>query len=214
MTLVKVKILIWYSPILYLVSIQWLLYNLNPSRNSPNLGVSYHLEVIQDQCAAYIPSRASASAVLPYVFAGTHFTYPQRDGRLSQPLARLSGYWTLDLSHDSLLLYQLSYPSLLHLGVSVGHFSVLYCLKGCLGYSTVNIKNVSHLLCQRCWHLFVFYNRVDWFVTSVLVSRIYHGAMCGRHRHVGCCCISVCHMSRLSPMPQCFRADRLNLLAL
>ena len=38
--------------------------------------------------AAYIPSRASTSAVLPFVFAGTHFTYPQRDGRLSQPPAR------------------------------------------------------------------------------------------------------------------------------
>ena len=37
-----------------------------------------------DQHAAYIPSRASASAVLPYIFAGTHFTYPQRDERLSQ----------------------------------------------------------------------------------------------------------------------------------
>ena len=35
---------------------------------------------------AYIPHRASASAVLPYIFAGTHFTYPQRDGRLSQPV--------------------------------------------------------------------------------------------------------------------------------
>ena len=46
----------------------------NPQLDSPNLGMSHHA------------FRASASAVLPYIFAGTHFTYPQRDGRLSQPL--------------------------------------------------------------------------------------------------------------------------------
>ena len=43
--------------------------------------------------------------------AGTHFTYPQGDGGLSQPPATLSWEWVLnpDLSHDSLLFYQLSY---------------------------------------------------------------------------------------------------------
>ena len=46
--------------------------------------MSHHLDGDSDQHAAYIPSRASTSAVLPYIFAGTHFTYPQRDGRLSQ----------------------------------------------------------------------------------------------------------------------------------
>ena len=45
--------------------------------------------------------------------AGTHFTYPQRNGGLSQPQPHwvTSGYWTWDLSHDSPLLYQLSYLS-------------------------------------------------------------------------------------------------------
>ena len=45
--------------------------------------------------------------------AGTHFTYPQRDGGLSQlqPGWARSRYWTQDLLHDSLLLYQLSYLS-------------------------------------------------------------------------------------------------------
>ena len=31
------------------------------------------------------------------MFAGTHFTYPQRDGGLSQPMARLSWEWVLNL---------------------------------------------------------------------------------------------------------------------
>ena len=38
------------------------------------------------------------------ITAGYHFTHPQREGGLSQPQARLS--------HESLLLYQLSYPEL------------------------------------------------------------------------------------------------------
>ena len=37
------------------------------------------------------------NAVLPYVFAGTHFTYPQRGGWLSQPQARLSVEQILNL---------------------------------------------------------------------------------------------------------------------
>ena len=48
--------------------------------------MGHHLDGDSDQLAAYIPSRASTSAVLPYIFSGTHFTYPQRDGRLSQPV--------------------------------------------------------------------------------------------------------------------------------
>ena len=50
-----------------------------------------------DQHAAYIPHRASTSADLPYIFAGTYFTYPQRDGRLSQPVE----YSTAGPSHVS-----------------------------------------------------------------------------------------------------------------
>ena len=109
--ILKVKVLIWNSPILYLVMYSVVLYNLIPHRELTQPWCESSPWGDSDQHAAYIPSRASASAVLPYVFAGTHFTYPHRDGRLSQPLARLSGYWTQDLSHDSLLLYQLSYPS-------------------------------------------------------------------------------------------------------
>ena len=65
-----------------------MLYNLTPSRELTQPWCESSPWGDSDQHAAYIPSRASASAVLPYVFAGTHFTYPQRDGRLSQPPAR------------------------------------------------------------------------------------------------------------------------------
>ena len=62
------------------------LYNLTPSRELTQPWYESSPSGDSDQCAAYIPCRASASAVLPYIFAGTHFTYPQRDGRLSQPV--------------------------------------------------------------------------------------------------------------------------------
>ena len=48
--------------------------------------MSHHLEVIQISMQLTSHAGAGASAVLPYIFAGTHFTYPQRDGRLSQPM--------------------------------------------------------------------------------------------------------------------------------
>ena len=83
----KVKVLIWYSTILHVLYIfSGTLQPNPPAGNSPNLGMSHHLGGDSDQHAAYIPCRASASAVLPYIFASTHFTYPQRDGRLSQPV--------------------------------------------------------------------------------------------------------------------------------
>ena len=43
--------------------------------------------------------------------AGTHFTYPQRDGELSNPQPGWvgNGYWTWDLLHEGPLLYELSY---------------------------------------------------------------------------------------------------------
>ena len=62
------------------------LYNLTPSRELTQPWYESSPSGDSDQHAAYIPHRASASAVLPYIFAGTHFTYPQRDGRLSQPV--------------------------------------------------------------------------------------------------------------------------------
>ena len=65
-----------------------MLYNLTPSRELTQPWCESSPWCDSNQHAAYIPSRASAIAVLPYVFAGTHFTYPQRDGRLSQPPAR------------------------------------------------------------------------------------------------------------------------------
>ena len=106
-----------------------MLYNLTPSRELTQPWCESSSWGDSDQCAAYIPSRDSASAALPYVFAGTHFTYPQRDGRLNQPPARLSGYWTWDLSHESLLLYQLSYPGQLY----------PHCIKG--GYWDTSQEN-------------------------------------------------------------------------
>ena len=49
------------------------------------------------------------------MFAGTHVTYPQRGGELSQTPGQVesevSEYWTQDLSYKGPLLYQLSYPS-------------------------------------------------------------------------------------------------------
>ena len=93
---VKVKALIWYSPILNLVSIGWCFATNPPAGNSPNLGVSHHLEVIQN--SMQLTSLTGLAKVLSYpMFAGTHFTYPQRDGGLSQPLARLSQEWVLNL---------------------------------------------------------------------------------------------------------------------
>ena len=62
------------------------LYNLTPSRELTQPWYESSPRGDTDQCAAYIPSRASTSAVLLYIFAGTHFTYPQRDGGLSQPV--------------------------------------------------------------------------------------------------------------------------------
>ena len=62
------------------------LYNLTPSRELTQPWCESSPWGDSDQHAAYIPHRASTSAVLPYIFAGTHFTYPQRDGRLSQPV--------------------------------------------------------------------------------------------------------------------------------
>ena len=61
-----------------------------PAGNSPNLGVSHHLEVIQ--ISMQLTSKAGLVQVLSYaLFAATHyFTYPQRDGGLGQPLAMLS----------------------------------------------------------------------------------------------------------------------------
>ena len=62
------------------------LYNLTPSRELTQPWYESSPWGDSDQHAAYIPSKASASAVLPYIFAGTHFTYPQRDGGLSHPV--------------------------------------------------------------------------------------------------------------------------------
>ena len=62
------------------------LYNLTPNRELTQPWYESSPWGDSDQHAAYIPCRASTSAVLPYIFAGTHFTYPQRDGRLSQPV--------------------------------------------------------------------------------------------------------------------------------
>ena len=57
-------------PCQYLV----VLYNLTPSRELTQPWCESLASGDSDQHAAYIPSRASVSAVLPYVFAGTHFT--------------------------------------------------------------------------------------------------------------------------------------------
>ena len=48
--------------------------------------MSHHLEVIQ--ISVQLTSQAGLAQVLSYpiFFAGTHFTYPQRDGGLSQPV--------------------------------------------------------------------------------------------------------------------------------
>ena len=87
------------------------------------------------------------------------------------------------------------------MGVSVGHLFVPKSLKGCLHYSTVNIKKVS-LICHVCCGVIYFsiYNRGDWYVTKCIWSpRIYHGAICARHLDGGCCCITVCHLSICLP---------------
>ena len=105
---IKVKVLIWYSPMLYLVSICDALQP--PVGNSPNLGVSHHLEVFQ--ISMQLTSQVGLVQMLSNpMFAGTHFTYPQKDRGLSQPCPGWvgSGYWTWKLSLDSPLFYQLSY---------------------------------------------------------------------------------------------------------
>ena len=48
--------------------------------------MSHHLEVIQISVQLTSHTGLAQVPVLPYIFAGTHFTYPQRDGRLSQPV--------------------------------------------------------------------------------------------------------------------------------
>ena len=65
------------------------------------------------QISMQLTSHTGLVQVLSYpMFAGTHFTYPQRDEAESNPQSGWVGsrYWTQDLSHDSPLLYQLSYP--------------------------------------------------------------------------------------------------------
>ena len=83
---VKVKVLISYSAILYVLSILGGTLQPNPQQGTHSTLVWVITWGDSDQHAAYIPCRASTNAVLPYIFAGTHFTYPQRDGRLSQPV--------------------------------------------------------------------------------------------------------------------------------
>ena len=83
---VKVKVLIWYSTILYVLYIFGGTLQPNPQQELTQPWYQSSPWGDSDQHVAYIPCRASASAVLPYIFAGTHFTYPQRDGRLSQPV--------------------------------------------------------------------------------------------------------------------------------
>ena len=82
----KVKVLIWYSTILYVLYIFGGTLQPNPQQGTHPPWYESSPWGDSDQHAAYIPHRASASAVLPYIFAGTHFTYPQKDGRLSQPV--------------------------------------------------------------------------------------------------------------------------------
>ena len=94
--IIKVKALIWYSPILNLVGIWCCFTTQPPAGNLPNLGVSHHLEVIQ--ISVQLRSHTGLVQVLSYpLFAGTHFTYPQWDGGLSQPPARLGREWVLNL---------------------------------------------------------------------------------------------------------------------
>ena len=99
-----------------------------------------------DQHAAYIPCRASASAALPYILAGTHFTYPQGDGRLSLPV-ECSTAWPSQVSHygampagqspihvlTGLMLAELQWPSVRHLHLVMclhrgGYFVKLQCI--------------------------------------------------------------------------------------
>ena len=83
-----------------------------PAGNSPNLDVSHHHEVIQ--ISMQLTSHAGLAQVLSYpmFMLVLSLTYPQRDGGLSQPPARMSQEWVLNpgLLHEGLLLYQLSYP--------------------------------------------------------------------------------------------------------
>ena len=83
---VMVKVLIWYSAILYVLSIFGGTLQPNPQQGLTQPWYESSPWGDSDQHTAYIPCRARASAVLPYIFAGTHLTYPQRDGRLSQPV--------------------------------------------------------------------------------------------------------------------------------
>ena len=86
-------------------------YNLTPSREVTQPWCESPPWDDSDQCAAYIPSRASTNAVLPYVLLVLILPTHRRMEGWINPMPGLSRYWTQDLSHDSLLLYQLSYPS-------------------------------------------------------------------------------------------------------
>ena len=67
------------------------------------------------QISVQLTSQAGLAHVLSYpMFAGTHFTYPQRDGGLSQTLAMLRQEWVLNLAHvtsqSAALQTELSWP--------------------------------------------------------------------------------------------------------
>ena len=61
---IKVKILIWYNPILYLFSIWWCFTTWPPTGNWSNLGVGHHPQVIQ--ISMQLTSQAGLAQVLSY----------------------------------------------------------------------------------------------------------------------------------------------------
>ena len=98
------------------------------------------------------------NAVLPYVFAGTHFTYPHR-GMESwvnpQPGLVGSRYWTWNLLHDSSLLYQLSYPRRSILPLASQEVITSSYLKTTCAIRSVTRNNISFIY---LYEIYIWYH--------------------------------------------------------
>ena len=78
--------------------------------NSPNLDLSHHLEVIGPVSSPHWFLMLSYPMFFLVLILPTH-TEGWRAESTPDQVELGTGYWTQDLLHDGLLLYQLSYPS-------------------------------------------------------------------------------------------------------
>ena len=90
----KVKVWIWYNPIPLPCQYLVVLYNLTPVGNSPNLGVSHHLEVIQ--ISMQLTSQAGLVQVLSYpMFCWYSYYLPTEGWKAESTPSQVEWVWNL-----------------------------------------------------------------------------------------------------------------------